>query len=137
MGRYQFTHALIQETLVQELSTTRRARLHARIGQALEELYGAGAETHAGEMAHHFSEAETVLGPEKLVHYSMLAGEQALAAYGWEEAEFHYRRAVEKKRISLTSPEPARDTETAALLFGLGRAQAGIFPLYRIREAES
>ena len=40
MGRYQFSHALIQETLAQELSTTRRARLHARIAQALEEIYG-------------------------------------------------------------------------------------------------
>ena len=38
-GRYQFAHALIQETLVQELSTTRRARLHASVGQALDELY--------------------------------------------------------------------------------------------------
>ena len=49
--RYQFTHALIQETLVQELSTTRRARLHARIGQALEEIYGDSAEFHATELA--------------------------------------------------------------------------------------
>ena len=28
VGRYQFTHALIQETLAEELSSTRRARLH-------------------------------------------------------------------------------------------------------------
>ena len=41
VGRYQFTHALIQETLAEELSTTRRVRLHARIAEALEELYGA------------------------------------------------------------------------------------------------
>ena len=34
IGRYQFTHALIQETLSAELSLTRRVRLHARIGQA-------------------------------------------------------------------------------------------------------
>ncbi len=135
VGRYQFTHALIQETLVQELSTTRRARLHARIGQALEELYGAGAEPHAGELAHHFSEAEMILGPEKLVHYSRLAGDQALSTYGWEEAEFHFRRALEGKQISLNSPEPAKDAETAGLLFGLGRAQVGVFPLYRVREA--
>ena len=31
VGRYQFTHALIQETLAGELSTTRKVRLHARI----------------------------------------------------------------------------------------------------------
>ena len=39
VGRYQFTHALIQETLAGELSTSRKVRLHARIAQAMEELY--------------------------------------------------------------------------------------------------
>jgi len=36
VGRYQFTHALIQETLAEELSITRRVRLHARIAKTLE-----------------------------------------------------------------------------------------------------
>ena len=40
VGRYKFTHALIQATLIGELSATRRVRLHARIGEALEELNG-------------------------------------------------------------------------------------------------
>ena len=52
VSRYQFTHALIQETLAEELSTTRRVRLHARIAEALEEIYGADAESHAAELAH-------------------------------------------------------------------------------------
>ena len=51
VGRYQFTHALIQETLSEELSLTRRTRLHARIAESLEELYGAEAEAHAPELA--------------------------------------------------------------------------------------
>ena len=37
--RYQFSHALIQQTLVGEWTASRRVRLHARIGAALEELY--------------------------------------------------------------------------------------------------
>ena len=45
VGRYQFTHALIQETLAEELSLTRRVRLHARIAETLESLYGAEAES--------------------------------------------------------------------------------------------
>ncbi len=39
-GRFLFTHALMQETLTSELSTTRKVRLHARIAVALEEMYG-------------------------------------------------------------------------------------------------
>ncbi len=60
VGRYQFTHALIQETLAGELSTTRRVQLHARIAEALEELYGSDAESRAAELVHHFAEAVTV-----------------------------------------------------------------------------
>ena len=40
VGRYQFTHALIQETLVQELSTIRRGRLHLRIAEVLDVAVG-------------------------------------------------------------------------------------------------
>ena len=46
-GRYRFTHALMQETLLDELSTTRRVRLHGRIGEALEQRYGDRAEERA------------------------------------------------------------------------------------------
>jgi predicted ATPase len=55
MGRYQFTHALTQQTLLEELSLTRRVRLHARIAEALEGLYGASVEEHAAELAYHFA----------------------------------------------------------------------------------
>ncbi len=65
MDRYQFSHALIQHTLYEELSTSRKIRLHERIGEALEELYGGLAEEHSAELAHHFNEART-LRPDKL-----------------------------------------------------------------------
>lgn len=86
VGHYQFTHALIQNTLVEELSTTRRVRQHARIAEALEEVYGEDAEVHADELAYNFAEAEAVLGTDKLVRYSILAGERAIASYTHEEA---------------------------------------------------
>jgi tetratricopeptide (TPR) repeat protein len=123
VGRYQFTHALIQETLLEELSLTRRVRLHARIAQELEKLYGANAEAHAAELAHHFGQAEAVLGPEKVLRYSLLAGEKALSAYGWEEALAYFQRGLTVKGVSSEGTEPAQDAESAALLFGLVRAQ--------------
>ena len=48
-------------------------------------------------MAYHFAEAEAVLGSEKLVRYSLLAGEQALATYAWEEALAQFERALAAK----------------------------------------
>ncbi|MFH1086282.1 MAG: AAA family ATPase, partial [Chloroflexota bacterium] len=120
LGRYQFTHALTQETLAGELSLTRKVRLHARIAQALEALYGADAVAHAAELAYHYGEAEAVLGPEKLVRYSLLAGEKALATYAWEEAAAHLQRG-----LAAREGKPV-DDDAAALHYGLGRAQAAL-----------
>jgi DNA-binding CsgD family transcriptional regulator len=122
--RYQFSHALFQQALVEELSTSRRVRLHARIAEALEKLYGLGAPEHAPELAHHFAQAEPVLGAEKLVQYSLLAGEGALATYAWEAAGAHFQRGLMARGVPLDRTQPANNAEAAALLFGLGRAQA-------------
>ena len=123
VGRYQFTHALIQETLAEELSTTRRVRLHARIAEVLEELYGADAQAHAAELAHHYGEAQTVLGTEKLVRYSLLAGERTMAIYAYEEAMAHFQRGLAAKEGEAPHSAGSMDAETAALLHGLGRTQ--------------
>ena len=120
VGRYQFTHALIQETLAEELTLTRRVRLHARIAETLEELYGDDAEAHAAELAHHFAAAETLTGTEKLVGYSLLAGQRALSFYAYEEALSHFQRALLAKEGL-----PIYD-ETATLLFGQARAQVAM-----------
>ncbi len=51
-GRYHFTHALIRQTLDEELSAPRRARLHRRAGQALERLHSGNPEPHLAVLAH-------------------------------------------------------------------------------------
>jgi DNA-binding CsgD family transcriptional regulator len=127
--RYRFSHSLIQQTLVEELSSSRKVRWHARIGEALEELYGADGAAHAAELAYHFAKAESVLGTEKLVRYALLAGEGALAAYAYEEALAHFQRGLAAKE-----GRPV-DAETADLLFGLGRAQAATLQWHQMHEA--
>ena len=118
--RYQFSHALVRQTLVEELSTSRRVRMHARIGEALEELYEYDVETHAVELAYHYDEAQTVVDAERLVKYSKMAGERALDIYAWEEALGHFQRALAAKEGQDI------DAETAAILHGLGRAQSAV-----------
>jgi len=120
VGRYQFTHALIQETLAGELSTTRKVRLHARIAETLERYYEDDADANAAELVYHFSEAEAVLGTDRLAHYSVIAGERALSAHAWEEAQDHFQRALAVKDAHKA------DSETAALQVGLGRAQVAM-----------
>ncbi len=128
-GWYQFTHGLVQETLVEEISTTRRVRLHAQIADKMETLYGPEAESYIAELAYHFGEAATVTGPEKPVRYALLAGEQALSAHAYEKALLHFQRALASKE------NQPMDGGTAALLFGLARAQTAAFQPHHIPEA--
>ena len=120
VGHYQFTHALIQETLTGELSLTRRVRLHARIAETLERLYGDQADEHAVELAHHFGEAEAVADAEKIVYYSRIAGDQALASVAMEEAVLHFDRALAARG------NDSIDDEIATLRIGRGRANGAL-----------
>jgi DNA-binding CsgD family transcriptional regulator/tetratricopeptide (TPR) repeat protein len=137
VGRYQFTHALIQQTLSEELSLTRRTRLHARIAESLEQLYGDDADSHSTELAHHFAQAETVLGTMKLVRYSIAAGERAISSNAYEEALVHFQRALAAREGSSSSPGVGHGVkaETATILFGLGRAQVAINAYAHAQEA--
>jgi len=129
VGCYQFCHTMIQQTLLEELSTTRKVRLHARIAEVLEDLYGSQAEAHAAEIIYHLAESATMTSTSKLIHYSSVAGERALKAYAWEEALTYFQQGLSAKEGQAT------DSDTAWLLFGLGRAQAATVDGPSVQEA--
>jgi DNA-binding CsgD family transcriptional regulator/tetratricopeptide (TPR) repeat protein len=124
--RYQFTHALIHQTLLSDLSPGRRARLHARIAEAIEEMYSSRINAHAAELAHHCVAAQSILDPQKLVRYSLMAGNQALEAYAYEDALTHFEKALAAREGDTL------DAEMAEILFGLGQAQIAMF---RVKDA--
>ena len=134
---YEFSHALVQQTLRERLSTSRRVRLHAKIGETLETLYGDQPGDRAAELAYHFAEAEPVAGIEKLVKYTILAGERALESYAFEGGLDHFDRGLVSIGIALTGTQPAPDEEAAALLFGKGCAQLATVERHRLSEAVS
>ena len=119
-GRYRFTHVMIQQVLRDQLSLTRRVRLHARIGEPLEALYGDSADSHASELAYHFTEAEKVLGSEKMIAYSIIAGEKSLREFAFVDAVSHFERALEAQ-----ADNPIDDTR-ARTLHGYGVGQAAV-----------
>lgn len=119
VGRYRFSHALVRETLYDQLTALRRARLHGRVAHALEELEAGGEEVHAAELAHHFFLAAQAGGDAgKAVGYALRAAEHATAGLAYEEAVAQYERALEAMG-RLRAPEPARRCE---LLLALGDA---------------
>ena len=132
---FEFSHALVQQTLRERLSTSRRVRLHARVAESLETLYGDQPGDHASELAYHFAQAEAVTGSDKVVRYSFLAGERALESYAWEEALDHFRRGLTAKGVDLTGVQPASDQIAADLLFGRARAQLAITQSIQLKDA--
>ena len=94
-GNYRFSHALIQETLYDELTTSRRIRLHATVGMALESLHASDLVPHSAELARHFAEAALAGNADKAVDYATKAGDQAMGQGAWELAVTHYEQALE------------------------------------------
>jgi len=60
--RYDFTHALIRETMYSELNPSRQARLHRQIAEAMEQLYSDRIADHAGAIAQQYYAARTFQG---------------------------------------------------------------------------
>ena len=99
-GRQAFAHALVAETLQDGASAARRARVHARIADALEARPDAGP----AEVAHHLVAAGAAADAERTVLWSAAAAERASAlSADWEAAE-HYERAL----AALAAGDPRR-----------------------------
>jgi DNA-binding CsgD family transcriptional regulator/tetratricopeptide (TPR) repeat protein len=115
--RYEFSHALVQQTLADELSASRRVRLHGQIVDAMEGLHRRWLADYVEEIAHHCIEAEAIIDVEKTARYTLLAGERAFAAYAFEDARAYFDHSL----AALDGQPP--DRALAAALFGLGRAR--------------
>ncbi|MEJ7715066.1 MAG: hypothetical protein WKF40_04900 [Thermoleophilaceae bacterium] len=127
-GVYGFSHALIRETLYEDLTLTRRVVLHRRIGEVLEDLYAGSPSAHLAELAHHFYEASRDGDPAAAIDYGERAGERAALQLAYEEAARHYARALRALELG-----PQRQQERRCeLLIARGQAErrAGD-PVYR------
>jgi predicted ATPase/class 3 adenylate cyclase len=85
-ARYAFVHEQIRQTLLSLLSTARRQRLHLRMADALEALYGRDAEAHAPDIAYHLYQAGAAAPGERTASWLVRAAERALDALAFEDA---------------------------------------------------
>ena len=118
-GGLRFSHALIRDSLYDDLGTSERLRLHRRAAEALEELYGADREPHLAELAYHSFEAAPGGDLDKAIDYARRAGGRAAELLAYEEAARLYRMALDALELKAPIDEAAR----CELLLALGDAQ--------------
>ena len=114
-GHYQFSHAFIQQTLYEELSSADRVRLHSQVGQALERLHPSDLAPYYGELAHHFGNAPIGENLPKAIDYARHAGGRSMELLAWETAVRHFRHAVQLLDLQST-PDPVQRCEMLLML---------------------
>ena len=113
---YRFAHGLIRQTLLASLSPPRRQRLHLRIADAIEAVYGDRADAYATDLARHLFAAGGAAEASRTVRALSRVGYRALTGAAPSEAIGHFENA-----LSLASQDARPD-----LLYGRGRCQLGL-----------
>jgi class 3 adenylate cyclase/GAF domain-containing protein len=114
---YGFSHAPIRHTIYGELSPSRRVRLHRRVAEALEAVYGAEpTPAQAGEIAAQYQRSAELPGAERGVDFALAAATHAETAGAHDDAARFLRTGLELL--------PAGDDHRPRLLGRLGIALA-------------
>ncbi len=89
---YAFRHVLMQDVVYDGLLRSDRARIHERVGEAIESLFSDRLGDFDEVLALHFS---TAASNEKALGYLMASGKKALARYALDDAHDYYARAYD------------------------------------------
>jgi len=84
-GRYNFSHALIRRTLYEQLSLTRRSRIHGQIGLAIEEAHSDDLAPFFATLCFHFANASDPQFSNKAASYALAAAQRGLSQLAVEE----------------------------------------------------
>ena len=121
-GRLSFAHALVRQTLLEELTTNKRVRLHRRIAELLDARPGTPIEV----LAHHYLEAAVAGVAQRAVECACDAAHNARNRFAWQDAVGLYERALEAVDV-LEQEDPGLraeiTSELAAAYHGAGAAE--------------
>ena len=95
VDRHRFAHALVRETLHEELSSSRRARQHRKVAEALEARHADDIDAVVTELATHWAEASAGGDPARAIELALRAGELAEERSAHENAARWFEQALE------------------------------------------
>ena len=117
-ARFRFSHELIRQTVVSQVSVARRQRLHLDVAQALETLNAHALEEVVNELAHHLVQAGATADPAKTIRYLSMAARRARLQGALKETGELYRDALMVLKRIPDSRE--RDHLELGLQLGIG-----------------
>ena len=103
-GRVAFPHTLTRQAVLDLLSPSRRALLHAQVGDVLQ-ASGAGSAQVVRQLAYHFARASALGYGGKAAEYLALSAREAERSLAFEDAAACYAQAAEL----LDGPESERE----------------------------
>ena len=129
-GRYAFVHALVRQTLYEELTDTRRVRLHRRVGDALAAIHRDDTDAALPALAHHFLAGASPGQTAKATEHALRAAQRALDHAAHEDAAVYLERG-----LAVLEAFDARNLEARCdLLLGLARTRAQALDHPALRE---
>ncbi len=114
LDRFRFAHALVRQTLLEELRHQPSGAPAPPCGAGPR-----GPKAPAADLAHHFGEAAALADGEKAIAYARQAAVEAAEQLAFEQAITFRRLAVETEELL----EPPNATRRAELLLALGDAR--------------
>jgi DNA-binding CsgD family transcriptional regulator/tetratricopeptide (TPR) repeat protein len=93
--RYDFTHALVRYAIYDGMNPSRRARLHRRVAEEIENAYGERASDHAEMLTYQYQQSASLPGAEHGADYALAGANRARHVYAWPAAARLYRAALD------------------------------------------
>ena len=115
---YRFSHAMMRETLYEEIFAPLRIRLHKRVGLAMEGAYAGQLEQHAADLAQHFANSSSEGDLNRALEYSEMAARHAQSVYSYGEAARLLEQALRVQQLL----DPNDKARRCDLLLALGEA---------------